>query len=198
MPLTHRCTSELRSISTPNFSIKRNSSTIQFNREDIPVNSSERKQVEDKRQPSHPELKLSELPPAGAHYVVRSECALFALLTAHIPPSSSSSSALTQSQLARCRSDESSNLLRCTPATVTWMWASPPLRRCSDEFLIHENLNHRFFFQSLNRVINSCHHYIFHALRFVLLANLLNIHTDKSTLNIRWTSIIQQPKCIKT
>lgn len=73
MPLTHRCTSELRSISTPNFSIKRNSSTIQINREDIPVSSSERKQVEDKRQPSHPELKLSELPPAGAHYVVRSE-----------------------------------------------------------------------------------------------------------------------------
>ncbi len=69
--------SELRSISTPNFSINRNSSTIQFNREDIPVNASEREQVEDKRQPSHPELKLAEVPPAGARYEVRSESALF-------------------------------------------------------------------------------------------------------------------------
>ncbi len=75
--LTHRCASELRSISTPNFSINRYSSTIQFNREDIPVNASEREQVEDKRQPSHPELKLAEVPPAGARYVVRSESALF-------------------------------------------------------------------------------------------------------------------------
>lgn len=97
VPLRHRCASELESRSTTNFSIKYNSRTIQFNREDIPVNSSERKQVEDKRQPSHPELKLSEVPPAGAHCGVRCESALCALLTAHIPPSSSSSSALSRS-----------------------------------------------------------------------------------------------------